>query len=82
MLKDLLEARLAPALHAAGAPEGSAVALTVSTKPEFGDYQMQGAMGAAKRLKRPPRELAEAVLAHAKLDDLVSEASIAGPGFI
>jgi arginyl-tRNA synthetase len=82
VLKDLLEARLAPALHAAGAPEGSAVALTVSTKPEFGDYQMNGAMGAAKRLKRPPRELAEAVLAHAKLDDLVSEASIAGPGFI
>ena len=82
MLKDLLEARLAPALHAAGAPEGSAVALTVSTKPEFGDYQMNGAMGAAKRLKRPPRELAEAVLAHAQLDDLVSEASIAGPGFI
>lgn len=82
MLKDLLEARLAPALHAAGAPEGSAVALTVSTKPEFGDYQMNGAMGAAKRLKRPPRELAEAVLAHAELDDLVSDASIAGPGFI
>ena len=82
MLKDLLEARLAPALLAAGAPEGSAVALTVSTKPEFGDYQMNGAMGAAKRLKRPPRELAEAVLAHAQLDDLVSEASIAGPGFI
>ena len=53
VLKDLLEARLAPALHAAGAPEGSAVALTVSTKPEFGDYQMNGAMGAAKRLKRP-----------------------------
>jgi arginyl-tRNA synthetase len=82
VLKELLEARLAPALKAAGAPEGSPVALTVSTKPEFGDYQMNGAMGAAKRLKRPPRELAEAVLAAANLDDLVSEASIAGPGFI
>jgi arginyl-tRNA synthetase len=81
-IKDQLEARLRAALVAAGAPEGTPAAVGVAARPEFGDYQANGAMGAAKRLGRKPRELAEAMLAAADLDDLVEKAEIAGPGFI
>ncbi len=30
-----------------------------ATRPEFGDYQFNGAMGLAKRLKKSPREIAK-----------------------
>ncbi|MCC5887302.1 MAG: arginine--tRNA ligase [Gammaproteobacteria bacterium] len=81
-LKERLEARLTAALEAAGAPPGTPAIVAPATRAGFGDYQANGAMGAAKRLKRNPRELAEAALAAADLDDLVSHAEIAGPGFI
>lgn len=51
-------------------------------KPEFGDYQVNGVMAAAKRAGRKPRDLAAAVIAAAEVDDLVETAEIAGPGFI
>ncbi len=81
-LKDRLEARLAAALVAAGAPEGTPAIVQPATRAGFGDYQANGAMGAAKRMQRNPRELAQAALAAAALDDMVSHAEIAGPGFI
>ena len=46
-----------------------------------GDYQANGVMGLAKQLGRPPREVADAVLRAARLDD-VAEVEIAGPGFL
>ena len=46
------------------------------------DYQSNGALSVAKALGRPPREVAQAVLDAAALDDLVEVAEIAGPGFI
>jgi arginyl-tRNA synthetase len=81
-LRDALEGRLQAALVAAGAPEGSTAAVQPASKPEFGDYQANGVMGAAKRLKTPPRELAGRVLELADLDDLVERVEIAGPGFL
>lgn len=81
-LKDRLEARLAAALLAAGAPEGTPAIVAPATRAGFGDYQANGAMGAAKRMRRNPRELAQAALDAADFDDLVSHAEIAGPGFI
>ncbi|MEE4298817.1 MAG: arginine--tRNA ligase [Pseudomonadales bacterium] len=80
-LRAELEARIARALAAAGAPDAPGV-VQPAARPEFGDYQANGVMGAAKRLKRKPRELAEQVLELAELDDLVAKAEIAGPGFI
>lgn len=80
-LRALLEARIARALTAAGAPDAPPV-VQPAARPEFGDYQANGVMGAAKRLGRKPREMAEAVLAAAELDDIVEHAEIAGPGFI
>jgi arginyl-tRNA synthetase len=49
---------------------------------EFADYQANGALPLAKKLRRPPREIANAVLGAAKIDDLVANAEVAGPGFI
>ncbi|MCA9620629.1 MAG: arginine--tRNA ligase [Myxococcales bacterium] len=50
--------------------------------PKFGDYQLNGAMALAKRLKKNPRELAapiaEALLKH----EAIRAAEVAGPGFV
>ena len=54
-------------------------------QPEHGDYQCNAAMALAKRVGKPPREVAKALIASAQLSDLcepLTEASIAGPGFI
>ena len=46
------------------------------------DYQANIAMALAKRLGRPPQDVAAAIVEHAELEDLTSEVEIAGPGFI
>ena len=56
--------------------------LTPATKPEFGDFQANGAMGLARQLKRPPRQVAQAIVEHLHVDDLCLDPRIAGPGFI
>ena len=60
------------------------VLLTESTRPEFGDYQVNGVMGIAKSLKQNPRQLAEQVMNIVKpmLSNMVETMEIAGPGFI
>lgn len=55
--------------------------LAEASRPEFGDYQLNGAMGAAKALKTNPRELATKIIAVVKLDG-IAKLDIAGPGFI
>ncbi len=81
-LRNQLEQRISQALTAAGAPEGAAALVGPSAKPEFGDYQANGVMAAAKALKTKPRDLAETLLAHLDLSDLAESIDIAGPGFI
>lgn len=55
-----------------------------ASRPEFGDYQANGVMALAKRLKTNPRELAGKVVA--RLDDQlpveIARLEVAGPGFI
>lgn len=52
-------------------------------KPEkFGDYQCNVCMPLAKRLKVKPREIAEHLIGHLHLGDMVAETSVAGPGFL
>jgi arginyl-tRNA synthetase len=51
-------------------------------RSERADFQADLAMGLAKVLKRPPRQVAEAVLAAADLADLCDRVEIAGPGFL
>ncbi len=56
--------------------------VVVSQRPELADYQCNGALGAAKRVGRNPRELAEAVVASIDEPTLIESLEIAGPGFI
>ncbi len=53
-----------------------------SDKPEFADFQCNGAMGAAKSAGRNPREIAGEIAAALKDHPMVLSAEVAGPGFI
>ena len=46
------------------------------------DFQANGALGLAKQLGRPPRQVADEVVAAADLGDICSEVTVSGPGFI
>ena len=81
-IKELLNQRFSAAMAAAGIPDDCSPALALSGKPQFGDYQANGAMGAAKRLGTNPRELATKILENLNLEDIAEKVEIAGPGFI
>jgi arginyl-tRNA synthetase len=53
-----------------------------SQDAKFGDYQANLAMPLGKRLGRPPREVAQELVARLEVDDLCAAPEIAGPGFI
>ncbi|XOV87172.1 MAG: arginine--tRNA ligase [Pseudomonadota bacterium] len=75
-----LDQAVAAALQEAGALDAPAV-IRQAQRPEFGHYQANGIMAAAKRAKINPRALAEAVVTHLKLDG-AERVEVAGPGFI
>ena len=81
-IKELLNQRFSAAMRAAGIPNECSPALALSGKPQFGDFQANGAMGAAKRLKTNPRDLATKILDNLDLDGIADKLEIAGPGFI
>jgi len=58
------------------------IPVSEATKPEFGDYQFNGAMALAKALKKNPREIAGMIVENLDLSGVVSKSEIAGPGFI
>ncbi len=80
-IRTLLNTKISIALTNAGAENAPAV-VKASARPEFGDYQANGIMGAAKKLKMNPRELATKVLEHLDLSDMADKVEIAGPGFL
>jgi arginyl-tRNA synthetase len=81
-IQALINDKVSQALEAAGAPAGTPAAVRQSAKPQFGDYQANGVMGAAKKLGSNPREFAQKVLDVLDLDGIASKTEIAGPGFI
>lgn len=81
-IQSLLNEKVSAAMVAAGAPEGTPAAVRQSAKPQFGDYQANGVMGAAKKLGFNPREFAQKVLDTLDLGSMASKTEIAGPGFI
>ncbi|HGJ5858913.1 MAG TPA: arginine--tRNA ligase [Arsenophonus nasoniae] len=81
-IQALLSEKISNALVAAGAPKGSDAHIRPSTKAQFGDYQANGVMSAAKKIGIPPRQLAEKMLPLLKLENIASKVEIAGPGFI
>ena len=80
-LLGLLDLRFSAALAAVGCVGAPAV-VQPSGRPEFGDYQANGMMGAAKARKMNPRQLAEQVMAVLDLVGIANKIEIAGPGFI
>ena len=58
------------------------IVLQESSRPEYGDYQVNGAMAAAKQLKTNPRELATKIIESVDCGDMIAKLEIAGPGFI
>jgi arginyl-tRNA synthetase len=81
-IKHILSEKVSAAMVAAGLPEGTNPAISLSNRPQFGDYQANVVMGAAKILKTYPRELATKVVAELNLDGIASKIELAGPGFI
>jgi arginyl-tRNA synthetase len=80
-LIELLDSRVKTALAAVGCPDAPAV-IQPAGRPEFGDYQANGVMGAAKALKMNPRQLAGQVVEKLDLEGIADKVEIAGPGFI
>ncbi len=58
------------------------VTVSDATKPEFGDYQYNGAMALAKELKTNPREIATKLANELQKHEIFSKVEVAGPGFI
>lgn len=81
-IKQLLTEKTQTAFVALGLPADTNAAVTVSTRPEFGDYQINGAMAAAKLMKTNPRQLAEQLVQQLALEGIAEKTEIAGPGFI
>lgn len=81
-IKRFLVGQIKSAMLAAGLPQDSEPLVTQSTRPEFGDYQANGALPAAKKMKTNPRELAAKVVAELALEGIADKVDIAGPGFI
>ena len=80
-VRELLSAKAEAALEAAGCQPGTAAIVGPATRPEFGDYQANGALGAAKRMKTNPRELAQRAVDAMPLHGIAT-CSVTGPGFI
>ncbi|WP_392559678.1 arginine--tRNA ligase [Orbus mooreae] len=78
----LLSDKIKQAMIAAGAPADCDALVKQSAKAQFGDYQANGIMAAAKKMSLNPRQLAENVVNHLAIDEYVSKVEIAGPGFI
>lgn len=81
-LRQHIAAKAEQAMAALDIPADCSPNVNFSTKPEFGDLQINGAMGAGKRLGTNPRELAQKIIDQIDLDQECSRVEIAGPGFI
>merc|ERR1712097_85262 len=83
-LQQQLVAAMARAFPEADGPLDPA--LGPASKPEFGDFQANGALPLAKPLKQPPRQIATAIVDQLSSDEafnaLCLAPQIAGPGFI
>ncbi|MCB1622246.1 MAG: arginine--tRNA ligase [Thiothrix sp.] len=81
-IRQQLDQKITQALQQAGAPASSTAIVKASTRPEFGEYQANGIMAAARQLKINPHELAARVLAQLELTDMADKVEVAGPGFL
>jgi arginyl-tRNA synthetase len=79
----VIRAELVRAARALGAPDDVNPVLERPRDPSHGDWATNLAMTLSKALKRKPADIAAALIAELRLSDAgVSEATVAGPGFI
>lgn len=81
-IQAILSDKIQQALISAGAPLDCDAIVKQSAKAQFGDYQANGVMAAAKKMGMPPRQLAEKVIELLDLNGIAEKTEIAGPGFI
>ncbi|WP_413491715.1 arginine--tRNA ligase [Morganella psychrotolerans] len=81
-IQAILSDKIQQALISAGAPLDCDAIVKQSAKVQFGDYQANGVMAAAKKMGMQPRQLAEKVVELLDLNGIADKTEIAGPGFI
>lgn len=78
---DILEERISAAMRDVTGQNAPAIVQSAKDA-KFGDYQANGIMALAKKLKTNPRKLAEQVVEKFDVSDICEPPEIAGPGFI
>jgi len=81
-IRELLNEKVLQAMQACGVPDHLSAVIAPGKKAGFGDYQANGAMGAAKVMGTNPRELAARIVEQLDLTGIAEKVEIAGPGFI
>ena len=81
-LRQYLDDKVAHAMHLCNIPTEAHPMVRPSARKEFGDYQANGIMPAAKLLKTNPRELAWKVVENLDWKSFAEKVEVAGPGFI
>ena len=85
-LLEILSELVQKAMESSNIPARFSALVSVSRREGFGDFQANGAMGAAKQLKKNPREIAEqiktALHADSQANEILDAIDVAGPGFI
>ncbi|MFT5116772.1 MAG: arginyl-tRNA synthetase [Kiritimatiellia bacterium] len=85
-IRTLLSQHISQAMQAIGLPAECQPIVAPSKRAGFGDYQANGAMGAAKIARAKPRDIAQSIVdqlnSDAEFKQRVNKIDIAGPGFI
>ncbi|MHC4212092.1 MAG: arginine--tRNA ligase [Planctomycetota bacterium] len=79
---DILEDRITTAMAKVSGIDDCKAIVRPTSDPKFGDYQANGVMTLAKKIKTNPRKLAEQIVQKLDLDDICESPEVAGPGFI
>jgi arginyl-tRNA synthetase len=80
-LLSALRTRIEAAVRAALGDEAAAQDPAIH-RSQHADYQADVAMALGRKLKRPPREVAAAIVDRLPADDVIATAAVSGPGFI
>jgi arginyl-tRNA synthetase len=79
--QEVLAQRVHDAIVASAGPEYSDADPLVRPS-SFADFQANAALPLAKRVGRPPREIAAGLVRHLDVADMCAEPEVSGPGFI
>ena len=83
MILPILKTRFAAALQTLTSDTDAYLdMIRPSQDPKFGDFQANMAMPLAKKLGKPPREIAQQIVEQLNIADICAPPEIAGPGFI